>query len=82
MLYKQSPQDRKLWVDLLSLSAEEESYIDETVEAGDGLLIFGGLRIPIMGRFPDNNEIYELISTNPTERAERLAAQRFSEAVR
>lgn len=69
MLLKQSPLDRRRWVDLLSLSEQEEECIDETVEAGDGLLIAGKARVPIRGNFPSGNELYELFSTNPNEAA-------------
>lgn len=73
MLLKQSPLDRQEWVSLLNLSEQEEECIDESVEAGDGLLIAGNARIPIRGRFPDKmpdgspNPLYKLFSTNPNE---------------
>ncbi len=41
MLLKQSPLDRMRWVELLNLSEQEEECIDESAEAGDGLLIAG-----------------------------------------
>lgn len=67
MLLKQSPLDRMKWVNLLNLSEQEEECIDESAEAGDGLLIAGNARVPIHGRFPQGNVLYDLFSTNPNE---------------
>lgn len=76
MLLKQSPIDRMNWVNLLNLSEQEEECIDETVQPGDGLLIAGAARIPIEGKFPDGNVLYDLFSTNPNEKAAKLAQTR------
>lgn len=67
MLLKQSPLDRMRWVELLNLSEQEEECIDESAEAGDGLLIAGNARVPIRGKFPSGNTLYDLFSTNPNE---------------
>lgn len=71
MLLKQSPLDRMRWAELLNLSEQEEECIDETAEAGDGLLLAGGARVPIRGRFPKGNVLYDLFSTNPNESKEK-----------
>lgn len=68
MLLKQSPLDRMRWVELLNLSEQEEECIDESVEPGDGLLIAGNARVPIRGKFPKGNVLYDLFSTNPNDR--------------
>lgn len=70
MLLKQSPLDRKLWIDLLNLSEQEEECIDESTEPGNGLLIAGAARVPIRGKFPSNNALYDLFSTNPNDKKE------------
>lgn len=67
MLLKQSPLDRMRWAELLNLSEQEEECIDESAEAGDGLLIAGNARVPIRGKFPQGNVLYDLFSTNPNE---------------
>ena len=41
--------------------------IDESAEPGDGLLIAGNARVPIRGKFPSGNVLYDLFSTNPNE---------------
>lgn len=67
MLLKQSPLDRLRWVELLSLSELEEDCISESAEPGDGLLIAGNAHIPVRGKFPQGNVLYDLFSTNPNE---------------
>ena len=67
MLLKQSPLDRMKWAELLNLSEQEAECIDESAEAGDGLLLAGNARVPIRGRFPSGNALYDLWSTNPNE---------------
>lgn len=70
MLLKQSPLDRMRWAELLNLSEQEEECIDESAEAGDGLLLAGSARVPIRGKFPSGNVLYDLFSTNPNEKKE------------
>lgn len=69
LLHKQSPVDREAWADLLDLSAQEEACIDESVEAGEGLLVAGAARVPIKDNFP-RGELYDLFNTKPDEVAE------------
>lgn len=78
MLLKQSPLDRKEWIRLLNLSDQEEECIDDTVEPGDGLLIAGAARVPIRGKFPSGNVLYDLFSTNPNEVADRKRAEQLT----
>lgn len=66
-LFEQSAEDLNYWVDKRSLSPTESSFIDDGTPRGDGLLIFGGTHIPIKGDFPQDNEIYDLFSTDPNE---------------
>lgn len=79
LLLKQSPLDRQKWASLLNLSEQEVEFIDESVEAGDGLLIAGGSRVPVRGKFPKGNVLYDLFSTNPNEVADaKRREQMFS----
>lgn len=75
LLHKQSALDRKSWVDLLSLSATEAGYIDDTIKAGEGLLVAGGVRVPIRDDFP-KGALYDLFNTKATEIAELKRKQR------
>ena len=76
LLFKQSPLDRKSWVDLLSLSGTEEGYIDDSIKAGEGMLVAGGVRIPIFDDFP-HGALYDLFNTKPEEIAELKRKQAF-----
>ena len=76
MLLKQSPLDRMKWAELLNLSEQEAECIDESAEAGDGLLLAGNARVPIRGRFPSGNALYDLWSTNPNETKDETAQRK------
>ena len=78
MLLKQSPVDRLRWIELLDLSEQEEECIDETVEPGDGLLIAGSARVPVRGKFPEENVLYDLFSTNPNEKADKKRLEKMN----
>lgn len=77
LLHKQSPLDRKAWAELLDFSAQEESYIDESIKAGEGLLIAGGARVPIKDDFPKGG-LYDLFNTKPEEVAALKKATKFA----
>ena len=79
LLHKQSALDRKSWVDLLSLSATEAGYIDDTIKAGEGLLVAGGVRVPIRDDFP-KGALYDLFNTKPEEIAQIKRAQAVARA--
>ena len=69
LLHKQASQDLAAWADMLSLSAAEKEYIDESVKAGEGLLVAGGARVPIRDDFP-KGALYDLWNTKPEEIAQ------------
>ena len=77
LLHKQSPLDRRAWADLLNLSTQESEYIDESIKAGEGLLIAGGARIPIKDDFP-KGRLYDLFNTKPEEIAAMKKASEFA----
>ena len=78
LLHKQSPLDRKAWAELLDLSTQEAGYLDESVKAGEGLLVAGGVRVPIRDDCPKGN-LYDLFNTKPTEVAELKRLAKFEE---
>lgn len=79
LLHKQSPLDRRAWAELLDFSAQEAGYIDESIKAGEGLLIAGGARIPIKDDFP-KGKLYDLFNTKPEEIAAVKRASKFADA--
>ena len=76
MLLKQSPLDRREWVRLLDLSAQEEACIDESVKPGEGLLVAGAARIAITDDWP-KGLLYNTFNTKPEEIAALKRAARF-----
>lgn len=81
LLHKQSPLDRKAWADLLDMSAQEASYIDESVRAGEGLLVAGGARVPLKDDFP-KGALYDLFNTKPEEIAAKKRESAFAAKAR
>lgn len=76
LLHKQASQDLAAWADMLSLSAAEKEYIDESIKAGEGLLVAGGARVPIRDDFP-RGLLYDLWNTKPEEIAQLKRAKAF-----
>lgn len=76
LLHKQASQDLAAWADMLSLSAAEKEYIDESIKAGEGLLVAGGARVPIRDDFP-KGALYDLWNTKPEEIAQLKRAHAF-----
>ena len=64
---------------LLDLSAQEEGYIDDSIKAGEGLLVAGGVRVPLKDDFP-KGALYDLFNTKPEEIAQIKRAQAFARA--
>lgn len=76
LLHKQASQDLAAWSDMLTLSAAEREYIDESIKAGEGLLVAGGARVPIRDDFP-KGALYDLWNTKPEEIAQLKRARAF-----
>lgn len=74
MLMKQSDRDRIRLADLLSLSEQQQGYIDRTTDPGAGLLVAGGATIPFKDDWP-HGQLYDLWNTKPDEIAERKRAE-------
>ena len=76
LLHKQSALDRKSWADLLALSDTEEGFIDDSIKAGEGMLVAGGVRVPIRDDFP-KGIIYDILNTKAAEIAELKRKEAF-----
>ena len=77
LLHKQSALDRKSWAELLSLSDTEEGFIDDSIKAGEGMLVAGGVRVPIRDDFP-KGIIYDILNTKALEIAEIKRKEAFA----
>ena len=78
LLHKQASQDLAAWAEMLTLSGAEREYIDESIKAGEGLLVAGGARVPIRDDFPKGS-LYDLWNTKPEEIAQLKRARAFED---
>lgn len=81
LLHKQASQDLAAWAEMLALSGNEKEYIDESIKAGEGLLVAGGARVPIRDDFP-KGALYDLWNTKPEEIAQLKRARAFEKNAR
>lgn len=69
-------------VPTLHLSAKEKEWLsEEGSKPGYGLLICGASRILFRDEFPKGTDLYELFSTDPNEREERLRREREEQRI-
>lgn len=81
LLFAQAADDAEAWARLKGLSESELKYIDENVNAGEGLVLAGKLHIPIRGEWPAG-PMYDLMNTKASEVAEKKLKERFEAARR
>ena len=65
-MLSQSEEDQAVLMDLLKLSNEQLSYI-QNAEPGCGLIKYGGLLVPFDNQIPKDSELYALMTTRPGE---------------
>ena len=67
IILKQSPADLKLLKPLLDISDTQASAV-RTAEAGCGLIKSGNTMIPFKNQFPQDTQLYRLMTTKPNDR--------------
>jgi hypothetical protein len=65
-LLSQAPGDRQILAQKLGISTHQLSYVTHS-NSGEGLLFYGNVIIPFVDRFPQNTEIYRLLTTRPED---------------
>lgn len=80
LLLSQSSNDLRHLASALSLSPKELDYVTNA-KPGWGLLIAGAARVPFKDDFPKNTKLYELFSTDPNEREEKMRRERQEEMI-
>ena len=65
-MLNQASGDRQILGKQLNISAEQMKYIEQ-VEAGEGLIFYGDIIIPFVDRFPEDTELYRIMTTKPNE---------------
>ena len=65
-MLNQAGGDRQILAKQLGISTHQLSYVTHT-NSGEGLLFFGNTTIPFVDRFPQNTELYAIMTTKPQE---------------
>ncbi len=66
VMLNQAESDQERLAKLLNISPEQMRYVNNAA-AGSGLLRYGNALVPFINRFPQNTELYKLITTKPGE---------------
>lgn len=66
VMFNQAASDREKLGKLLNISPEQMNYVTNA-DAGSGLIRYGGSLVPFRGKWPQNTEIYKLITTKAGE---------------
>ena len=62
----QAQGDRAILAKQLNISPQQMKYVTHT-EAGEGLIFYGNVVLPFLDRFPQNTELYRVMTTRPEE---------------
>ena len=67
-LLNQASGDRKILCERLNISTQQAAHISNA-GPGEGLIFFGNVILPFADRFPQDNELYSIMTTRPGETA-------------
>ena len=65
VMLNQSPNDREDLAELLKISKEQHIT---NVQSGCGLIKYGASLVPFVNRIPEDNLIYQMNTTKPSDR--------------
>ena len=66
LMLNQAQGDREILARQLNISPQQMKYVTNT-EAGEGLIFYGNVVLPFLDRFPQNTELYRVMTTRPEE---------------
>ena len=66
LMLNQAQGDREILTRQLNISPQQMKYVTHT-EAGEGLIFYGNVVLPFLDRFPQNTELYRVMTTRPEE---------------
>ena len=66
LMLNQAQGDREILARQLNISPQQMKYVTHT-EAGEGLIFYGSVVLPFLDRFPQNTELYRVMTTRPEE---------------
>lgn len=67
-LLNQASGDRKILCERLNISTQQAAHISNA-GPGEGLIFFGNVILPFADHFPQDNELYSIMTTRPGEAA-------------
>ncbi len=65
-MLNQAAGDREILAKQLNISPQQMSYVTHS-DAGEGLIFFGSVILPFVDRFPQDTELYRIMTTRPGE---------------
>jgi len=68
-MLSQAPGDREILAEKLNISPKQIAYVTQA-DVGEGLILFGGIILPFVDKFPTDTKLYRLMSTRLTESIE------------
>ncbi|WP_125143700.1 VirB4-like conjugal transfer ATPase, CD1110 family [Clostridium transplantifaecale] len=63
-MLNQAAGDREILAKQLNISPQQLSYVTHS-EAGEGLIFYGNVILPFIDRFPQDTELYRIMTTRP-----------------
>jgi hypothetical protein len=67
-LLTQAAGDREILAKALDISPGQMNYVTNA-QAGEGLILYGGTILPFCDRFPEDTDLYRIMSTKPQDMA-------------
>jgi len=65
-MLNQAAGDREILARQLNISPQQLSYVTHS-EAGEGLIFYGNVILPFVDKFPQDTELYRIMTTKPEE---------------
>ena len=65
-MLNQAQGDREILGKQLNISPQQMNYVTHS-NAGEGLLFYGNTVLPFVDRFPQDTELYRIMTTKPGE---------------
>ena len=66
LMLNQAQGDRAILAKQLNISQQQMTNVTHS-EAGEGLIFYGNVILPFIDRFPQNTELYRVMTTKPGE---------------
>ena len=65
-MLNQAAGDRKILAERLNISPQQLTYVTNS-EPGEGLLFYENVILPFVDKFPQDTELYRIMTTRPSE---------------